>query len=255
MNEFNAIISGQIYAFLLIFSRVGAAMMVLPIFGSGTVSPRIRLLLSLVFALVMMPVVYGLLPVIPTAPIPLAILLVKEVLIGIFIGTIAQTIITAVNMAGMIVSHTMSLSSAVIFNPAASQQATLIGTMLTMLAIVMMFTTDLHHLLILAVANSYTFFSPTESLLIGDMAQMLTETLNHAFQVGLQFAAPFVIVSLGIYFAMALIARLVPQIQIFFLAIPLQIIIGLTTLATVLSAAMLYFLVEFEGVMAPLAGL
>lgn len=255
MSELNTLISGQLYAFLLIFCRVGAAMMVMPIFGGGTVTPRIRLLFSLAFSLVMMPVVYGLLPTIPTQPIPFAVLIGKEILIGIFIGTIAQAMITTINMAGMMISHTMSLSSAFVFNPAASGQSTLVGTLLTMLALVMMFATDLHHLLILSVANSYTLFTPTGNVLIGDMTKMLAETLNHAFQVGLQFSAPFIIVSLGIYFAMALVARLVPQIQIFFLAIPLQIIVGLTTLATVLSAAILYFLVEFEAVMAPLAGL
>lgn len=255
MNELNAIISGQIYAFLIVFCRMGAALMVLPIFGSGTITTRVRLLFSLMFSLVLMPVVYKILPPIPAEPIPFAILIGKELLIGIFIGTVAQAIITALNMAGMIASHTMSLSSAVIFNPAASQQATIIGTLFTMLGVVMMFAADLHHLMIMAAVNSYNLFIPTGDLLIGDMAQMLADTLNHSFQVGLQFSAPFVIISLGIYFAMALVARLVPQIQVFFLAIPLQIFIGLTTLTTVLSAAMLYFLVEFEAVMAPLAGL
>ncbi len=255
MTELNALITGQIYAFLLVFCRVGAAIMVLPAFGGGTVTPRIRLLLSLVFSLVLMPVVYGLLPEIPTQPIPFAVLIAKEVLIGIFIGTIAQVILAAVNLAGLIVSHTMSLSSAFVFNPAALQQSTVVGTMFTMLAVVMLFTTNLHHLLILAVAHSYILFAPTEGVLLGDMAQTITQTLSHAFEVGLQLSAPFVIISLGIYFAMGVVARLVPQIQIFFLAIPLQILVGLTTLATVLSAAMLYFLVEFEAVMAPFAGL
>ena len=155
----------------------------------------------------------------------------------------------------MIVAHTMSLSSAFTFNPAAAGQSTVVGTLFTIMGVVLMFATDLHHLLILAVANSYTFFTPTAGMLAGDMASTIAETLSHAFFVGLQFSAPFLIISLGIYFAMALIARLVPQIQIFFLAIPVQIMIGLTALSTALSASMLYFLVEFEGVMAPLAGL
>ncbi len=255
MSELNALISGQIYAFLLIFCRIGAAMMVLPGFGGGTVTPRIRLMLSLVFSLVMMPVVYGLLPTIPTEPIPFAILIFKEILIGIFIGTISQVILSAINLAGLVISHTMSLSSAQIFNPAATQQSTVIGTLLTMMAVVMLFVTNLHHLLILAVANSYNLFAPTQAVMIGDMAQTVAKTLSHAFEVGLQLAAPFVIISLGIYFAMGLVARLVPQIQIFFLAIPLQIIVGLTTLATILSAIILYFMVEFETVIAPFAGL
>lgn len=255
MNELNAIITGQLYDFLLIFCRIGAAMMVMPGFGGSSVTPRIRLMISLGFSLVMTPVVGGLLPTIPTEPIPFAVLIVKEVMTGVFLGTIAQAMLAALNMAGMIVSHTMSLSSAFTFNPAAAGQSTVVGTLFSLMGVVMIFATDLHHLLILAIANSYNFFSPTASMLTGDMASTLVKTLNHAFTVGLQFSAPFVIISLGIYFAMALIARLVPQIQIFFLAIPVQIMIGLTALTTVLTASMLYFLVEFEAVMAPFAGL
>jgi flagellar biosynthetic protein FliR len=75
---------------------------------------------------------------------------------------------------------------------------------------------------------------------------MIARTLSDSFTVGLRIAAPFVIVSIGVFLGMGLVARMVPQIQVFIVSIPMQIMAGLILLMTAISAMMLYFLSEYQ---------
>jgi flagellar biosynthetic protein FliR len=97
------------------------------------------------------------------------------------------------------------------------------------------------------VVDSYTLFSPGGALPWDDFSDLMTRTVAHAFGLGMQIAAPFLVVGLVFYLGLGLINRLMPQMQVFFIAMPLQIALAFFIMALTISAAMLWFLNDFQG--------
>lgn len=245
-------ITAEIFVLLMVLVRVGAAIMILPGIGDGMVSPRIRLILAVVISFLVTPVVGLSIPPAPDNPLALFALIIAEVLIGLFIGLLARLLLTAVDVAGMIISFNMSLANAFVFNPGMTSQGSLPSAFLTILALTLIFVTDLHHLMILAITDSYEVFPAGQMLPIGDAADTVARFVARAFRIGVQLAAPFIIIGLVFYVAVGVLARLMPQVQIFFIAIPIQLMLGLVVFALMLSAGMLYWL---AGVQDSLVGL
>ena len=241
------ILTDEIFVFLLIFTRFGTALMVMPALGEGLVPARVRLLLALFVAGVMVPVLGDRMPQeAPASPFELLFLLLVEFLVGLMLGLSARLLVTAMDVAGMLLSFQMSMSNAFAFNPAMATQGSLVGSFLTVMAITLIFVTDLHHLFFAAVVASYDMFPPGEMPVMGDAAQMIAHLVSHSFQVGVQIAAPFLILGLTFYAGLGLLARLMPQVQIFFIAMPMQLLLGIVVLMLALSGMALFWLGEFE---------
>ena len=249
------LIAGGGFGFLLVFARIGAGLMVLPGIGDAFVPPRVRLLLALLLSLLVAPVVADQLPGLPTSLWALLVLLVGEIIIGLFIGLLSRLLLTAFEIAGMVISFNLSLANAFVFNPAAATQGSLVGAFLLMVALVLIFVTDLHHLMLLSLTDSYDLFRIGELPPLGDMADMVARLVAEAFTIALRIAAPFIVVGMVFHLGLGLIARLMPQMMIFFVAIPVQLMLGLAILALVISAMMLFWLGHFEerlvGFLAP----
>ncbi|NBB83619.1 MAG: flagellar type III secretion system protein FliR [Alphaproteobacteria bacterium] len=250
-----SLLSTELFAFLLVFTRLSSAIMVMPGIGDGFVSPRIRLLLAMTIAVLVTPTLADDLPGLPESPVAVFVLLAGEIVIGLAIGLIARLLMTAVDVAGQIISFNLSLANAFVFNPAMAAQGSLPGAFLTILALVLIFATDLHHLMLRAAADSYGVFPPGQLPPMGDMADMVSTIIARSFAIGLQMAAPFVAVGLIFYLGLGVLSRLMPQMQVFFVAIPAQIMVGFVMMALTLSAAMLFWLEHFQssliGILAP----
>ena len=115
-----------------------------------------------------------------------------------------------------------------------------------MLGITLIFATDLHYLLIGAIRDSYILFRPGAGLPVADATQMAIETFAGTFRVGIQISAPFIAFGLIFYLGLGVLSRLMPQIQIFFIAMPANILIGFLLLALVIGAIMAWFLEHVE---------
>lgn len=243
----DALLGGSVYAFLMIFVRLGSAFLIMPGFGEQFVSMRIRLLFSLALAFLLMPVLRGQMPPSPASPADLTLLIISEALIGIFLGTIARMMMSALETAGMLIANQVGLSAAQAFNPAMAQPGNPISAILGVVAMVLIFATDLHHMLLMAVVDSYSLFAPGQWIPIDDVALHMTRVLADSFLIGIQMSAPFTVIGLLFYLGLGLVARLVPQIQVFFVGVPIQIIFGLMLLGLSLSALMMFWLTRFEG--------
>src|SRR5216683_8185326 len=129
----------------------------------------------------------------------------------------------------------------------------IVGNFLTMLCITVLFATNLHHLVIAALNDSYALFRPGEIPLAGDVAALVTRTTAGAFRIGVQLSAPFLVFGLLFNLGLGVLARLMPQMQVFFVGLPLSILLGLLVLLLVLGAMMTLFLAEVENVLTKLA--
>jgi flagellar biosynthetic protein FliR len=238
----------NIFTLFLVFARVGAALMLLPGFGEVFVSARVRLMLALAVTVVVTPLVGDQFPASSGAPLAMFVLLGGEIAVGLLIGALARMFMAALHMAGVIIGMQVSLGNAELFDPVNAAQGSVIATFLNLLGIFLVFAADLHHLMLLAVVDSYGVFAPGAALPLADVTQIAVRVMSRAFAVAMQLAAPFIVVGILFYLGLGLLARLMPAVQVFFIAIPLQIVIGFLVMTMMLSAGMMWFLGHFENV-------
>src|SRR5215469_8702554 len=179
----------------------------------------------------------------------LLVLMLHEIVIGILLGATARVTLSALQVAGSVIAQQMGLGFVQSVDPTQGQQGVLIGNFLTMLGVTMLFATDSHHLIIAALSDSYKIFSPGESMMTGDVASLATQAFAAAFKIGLQLSAPFLVFGLVFNIGLGVLARLMPQMQVYFVGAPLSILAGFLILAIVLAAMMGTFLDYFIRVM------
>jgi len=245
-----AVLTAEIFTVFMVFARIGSAFVILPTIGETFLSPRTRLTLAILISLVVAPVVEPVIPEIPPRLSDMIGLLFIEILVGLFIGTATRMLFMALAVAGSFYSFMTGLAAAMMFNPLASDQGALLSIFLSLLGLLLLFATDTHHLLIRATVESYVLFEPGVFPMVGDMADVIAQTVNNAFRIGLQLAAPIVVVSLMFYVLLGILARLMPQMQVFFIAMPLQIMMGFFILMITLSGMMMWFLDQFREFLA-----
>ena len=241
-------------AFLLVFARIGTMLMLLPGLGEVMLSRRVRLTMALVLAAVMLPLHRDAYQIDLRQIGPVLLLLGEELLIGALLGMTARLALSALQVTGTIVAQQLGLGFVTAVDPAEhNQQSVLIGNFLTILALALLFATNLHYLVIAALDDSYTLFRPGEVPLTGDMAALVTTTTAGAFRIGVQLSAPFLVFGLLFNLGLGLLSRLMPQMQVFFVGMPLSIMAGLLIFLAVIGAMMGTYLDGFETVLRELA--
>lgn len=248
------LLGAEINAFFVLFVRIGAAMSFMPAFGESFVNMRSRLAIALAVTVVIYPVLAPRLPALPDNAWLLGLLYLGEAAVGFFLGLTARAVMTALTVAGMVIATVSGLASALTNDPTSAQQASIVGSLLTMLGLLIVVILDLHHLLLIAIFESYEIFRPGAPLPAGDLASMIAKTVSGAFNLGFQLATPFIAMSIIFYLGLGLISRLMPAMQVFFIALPLQISLALLLLAFLLPMLMAWFVQGFQSSLAPFTG-
>lgn len=230
----------QVEGFLLVFARLGAVMMMLPVFSDTAVPVRIRLLVALGISLAL----FGLLgPQVPAtgSTMGLAGLAVGEMLIGLALGTIIRIMFLAITIAGSIISLQTGLTSAVMPDAALGGQLPVMAKLVSVAAAVVCFSLGIHHMWIAAMVNSYLVFPVGGLPPAADFAQLAITTTTRSMDLGFSLAAPLVVYGIVFNVALGLSARLAPTIQVFFIAQPLNILLGLALFTAILGAVLMGF--------------
>lgn len=236
------------FAYIILFARIGAMMMLLPALGEQMIPMRLRLSFALAFTLVLFPLLSDIMPAMPAALDGMIGILGHELAIGLMIGAIVRLTVMATQVAGAIVAFQTGLSGAMTADPTMSgMQSAVFASFLSFLGVTLIFATDLHHIALAAIYDSYMVFSPTDPLMIEDAMQMAIRTLAGAFTVGVQMAAPFVVFGLVFNLGAGILARLMPQLQVYFVLMPANIIVGLLLFAVLLTMMMGWYLTAFEN--------
>jgi flagellar biosynthetic protein FliR len=244
MNPFA--IPAEVYSAGLVFARVGAIAMLIPGIGEATIPARIRLSFSLLLSLCLGPAAAGHMPPIPDSLGVMTGQLIKELLIGLMIGGLMRVMLNSLAVAGETISIQTTLAFSQTTNPLGAQPGTSVTTFLTLLGTTLIFATNLHHLFIAAIAHSYVLFPPVKPLMIQDAVTLMIQTVGGSFALGIQLAAPVIAFSLVFNIAIGLVGRVMPQFQIFFVASPLSVLLGLSILALSLGVIGLVWLSRYE---------
>lgn len=244
---FEQLLPAQVFSVFLVFARVSSAFSVLPGFSEAFIAMRFRLMLAGVTSIIVAPVVGDGLPAAPDAPLALMMLLGGEIVIGLFLGLTARLALAAIQTAGMIIGLQTSLSNAFAYDPTTAQQNAVVGAWMSMIALVLIFVTNVHHLMLRGLVESYAVFQPADLPPIGDLTEAIVRLVSSSFMLGIQIATPFLAFGFIFFLALGLIARLMPQVQVFFVAMPLQIVIGFIALGSTIGVGMMIFLNRFES--------
>jgi len=231
----------QATTFLILFARVGAILMLLPVFSEDAVPQRIRLMM----ALGMSAALWGILNarIAPTAIDSAALpgILIGETLTGLAIGMIIKIMFLAAAMAGSIISLQVGLSSALVNDPAQGGQAALLSKLVSVAAACVCMAIGVHHLWIGAIVHSYTMFPVGGLPPAADFAQLAIATVGKAMTLSISLSAPLLIYGIVFNMALGLSTRLAPAIQVFFLMQPLNLLLGLALFASVLGGILTAF--------------
>jgi flagellar biosynthetic protein FliR len=246
--------SDQVWQGALIFSRIGAVLLMLPGVGESYVSPRIRLSLALVVSLALWPVIAGVLPALPETLGGMAGWIIREVIVGLMIGALLRSFLTALATAGEIVALQTTLAFAQTANPMQTQPGSTITAFLMLLGTTMIFATNTHHLFIAGLVGSYELIRPVGPLLTGDFATLAIRTLGDAFMLGVQLSAPLLVFALIFNLASGLVGRVMPAFQVFFAAAPLSILLGLSVFALSLGVVGTVFIDRYRALAQVFAG-
>ncbi len=245
-------LAGHVFAFMLIFTRIGAGLMMFPGIGEAFVPQRTRAFFALAFTFLMLPILLPQVPVMPTQIGALTWLLVKEALVGIFFTSILRLIMGMIEVAGTIVAMQTGLSNAMILNPALASQSALTSALLSIAAIVLIFVTGLDHFLLRALMETYTIFPIGAPFPLGDVVQSFIQVVSKSFSVGVQMASPFIIVGLLLYLTMGTMQKMMPQVQLFLVLIPIQIWGGFFLFSTIISVMLLFWLQTYDEIVSSL---
>lgn len=245
-------LGGTAFHFLLVFSRIGSVVMLFPGIGEAFVPARVRLLLAMAITLLVFP------PLIPSLPSPpaqvadLFLLIGREVLIGVFFGSLLRLIMLVVDTAGSIIAMQAGLSNAMVLNPAMASQSPLPGAFLGVAALALVFITGLDHVMLRGMIGTYQVFPAGEDIIVGDMLQAYAHLVGQSFTVGVELSSPFIIAGLLMYISLGFMQRLMPQIQLFMVTLPIELLGGMILFAASVGVILTVWLQYAKGVLSTL---
>lgn len=230
-----------IISYFLVLCRTGSIIMTMPAIGEVYVSTKIRILFSLVFTMIIHSIVGEKFLAITNHPVKLTLSIFTELMIGIGIGMMVKILISSINIAGTMIGSHSGLSSAMIFDPNTGAQGSVESNFLGALVAVLIFVTDLHHLFIAGVIESYYSFHIFSSGNFQQIAENSAYLIGNSFAIAFKLASPHIIIGIILMFSAGILTRLMPNIQIFFLMLPVQILVSFTILSIICTSIILWY--------------
>ena len=218
--------ASQLLAFILVLVRVSGIILTAPVFGSSSTPPQIKVVLSFMLALILYPFIPQI-TVFPDRPDHYILLIASEMLIGAVLGIIGRFLFGAVEFAGTIIGFQMGLAMANVLDPQSQEQISLVGRFKSVTATLIFLVMDGHLIFIQAMVRSYSILTPGSADINQPLIDKLTELSASVFVIGLQIGAPLIVALFLANAVIGLLARSVPQIQVFIVGFPLTIMLGL----------------------------
>jgi flagellar biosynthetic protein FliR len=219
---------------ILVFIRVGALLFSVPILGAKRIPTPARVGLACALS-------WGILPLVPLPTEGPAFDLVwwggsvvREALIGLSMGVLAHLCLAAVPLAGQLVGYQMGFGIANVVDPVGQRQMSVIATFFNLMVLWLFLALNGHHLLIVAIFRSFEWMPPGTGWLHEGLGELALEGGRQLFRSALLLAAPIMLILLCVKVGLGLVARTVPQMNVFIVALPLQIGVGLVALGTAL---------------------
>ena len=217
----------QFQTFVLIFFRIGGILFAAPIFGNRNVPHLTRVGLILIVSLILTSTVRIVQPGSTLEILPLGIALISELLIGIVIGFTVNLIFSSVQLSGQLVGFQMGFAIVNVMDPLSSNQISIIAQFQNILAILIFLAIDAHHWFLRAAAESFELIPPIGFYFSNELFSEIIRISGNMFIISVKIGAPLMAVLLFTSMSLGVIARTVPQMNVFIAGFPVKIAIGL----------------------------
>jgi len=215
------------FTFLVIFLRVTSFYFAAPIFGGAGVPSHVKVGLGILTSMVLLYTIQPGTFHFPGTVTELAVMTVTEILIGLLLGYAVALLFAAIQIAGMLMGYQMGFAVANVLDPTSNEQVSIIGHFLFIFAILYFLTLNGHHLLIRALTDSFTLAPPMGVGLSGNSVTIMINMFTGMFTLGLQIALPVIGTLFLIDVSLGIIAKTVPQMNVFIVGLPLKSLVGL----------------------------
>jgi flagellar biosynthetic protein FliR len=221
------------FSLVLILARIGATFALLPGLGESTIPAVVKAGMVLTLTILLLPVIEPLLPPRPESEVVLGLLVLTELANGLWFGWLARILTTSLPLAGQYIADFAGLANVLQPSPDLGAQTTIISRLYDVAVPALILSTGLYRMLISALVGFYRIIPPGSLAWVPDSAATTVSVVAESFNLALRLAAPFILAAIAWHVAIGLIARLVPRLQIFFVALPGQIGLGLLLLAAI----------------------
>lgn len=228
------------------FARIGSVLMLAPGWGESAIPTRFRLSAALLAVFALAPSLLDRLPGQPEGLGQALFLVLGEVLIGLMLGAAARMFMAAASIAGQVTALHTGLAMAMQMDPTQQAQGNVLGAFFSLTAVVVVLAAGVHRWMLQGAVDSYMLFPPGVYPSMADVAEYGTTAFIETFRLGLQMAAPAIAFGLIFNLAVGLAARLIPQIQIFFIAMPGSVLFGLIVVMLGMGAGFTAWLNGFD---------
>jgi flagellar biosynthetic protein FliR len=217
----------QFEGFWLIFMRVGAMLFASPVFGGTAVPTQVRIFLSLILALVLLPIVPVPLHLLPLDIVPLGWLAINELVVGLVLGVSLTFVFAAIQYAGQIVDFQMGFSIVSLIDPMQDVQIPIMGLFHFLIATLIFLAMNAHYWVIRALVDSFTLIPIAKAGFSGMVLGGIVKAFGDLFIIALRIAAPTIAVLMVYNAALGIIAKTVPQINLLIVGFPVRIALGM----------------------------
>ena len=218
----------EFHIFLLILLRVSALLIVAPIFGHRLFLARAKVGLAVMVSMVIFPIVDRF--DVPVGFLPYAVMMVGEVIMGLVIGYAVLLLFIGIQFAGQLAGLQMGFGIVNVIDPASHDQVSIIGQFLNILAILLMLTLDGHHIILNGLMTSFDAVPLGGVVLKALVAHKMIALTAEVFVIAIKVSAPIMIALFLISTAMGVLARTVPQMNVFIVGFPVQLAVGMAVL-------------------------
>lgn len=234
MFDLAAFSADSFWAFLQVFVRVSSLFVSAPVFGSREIPTQVKVGLSALLSLVLLPLVKTTLAqAIPTSLFAMTGILLGQALIGLMIGLVVSLLFVAVRIGGDLIDYQMGFTQAATFNPQFNETVSPIASFQYRYAIVLYLIANGHWLLLAALERSFVTL-PVAQLSITGLSKTFTDITFQTLVNGLQIAAPAAAVLLVTDIAFAFLNRAMPSMQVFYVGMPVKVLVGFVVVIAVI---------------------
>jgi flagellar biosynthetic protein FliR len=239
----------KLLCFVMVLTRISAFFMVLPVFGWQSIPVRVKVavtvLLTIFFSMITpVPVKAG-----QISSMEAILLLTNEATYGLALGLIVTCIFAAVKFSGRIIERQMGFAMAQILDPLTGERAQPLGSLLEMIFILLFLSANGHHLFLMIISRSYESFPAGSMPTIPVLAEGVISAGSVMLLHSLKLAAPTLAAFIMLMVILAVLARMVPEMNILFISLPLRVGLGLLMVAIFMP-----FISSFVGEFAKLMG-
>lgn len=219
------------FVFVLVLGRIGAAMTLLPGLGEASPPAMVRVGLAVGITVLLLPSIMPLMPHLPADVPTVARMIAAEVLTGLWLGWLARLLVLALPMAGQFIAFMIGVSNVLVTDPELGSQSSALEQLFSLVAPLALLISGLYALPLAALAGSYQLIAPGTLLPAADSTLLAVRAAAECFSLALKLASPFVLATIVFHVVIGLVARLVPNVPVYFVAMPGQILGGMLLLA------------------------